>query len=236
MSFFLSTNRPLVNVVPVIQPSVKEQIVLAAERLFAAHGLEGVSLRQVSTAAGNGNNSAVQYHFGTRDRLIQAIFEYRLPDLNERRRVLAARHRPGDLRSWVECHIVPVLEQGEQRGSHYLSFVAKLQQTGQRDVFDQMSEEFRQPTRQFREGIAEYLAHIPEPLRGHRVAQATAFAVHAGSQRERAQLDGGHVLPFHLHVHDLIDGLVGFLSAPSSVPASTSDTFDASSLALPFHP
>ncbi|UGQ12347.1 TetR/AcrR family transcriptional regulator [Yinghuangia sp. ASG 101] len=219
-----------------IQPSVKEQIVLAAERLFAAHGLEGVSLRQVSTAAGNGNNSAVQYHFGSRDRLIQAIFEYRLPDLNERRRVLAARLRPNDLRSWVECHIVPVLEQGEQQGSHYLGFVAKLQQTGRRDVFDQMSDEFRQPTRTFREAIAEHLAHIPEPLRSHRVAQAMAFAVHAGSQRERAQLDGGHVLPFDLHVQDLIDGLVGFLSAPTSVPPSTSEGFDPTALALPFHP
>ncbi len=210
---------------------------LAAERLFAEHGLEGVSLRQVSTAAGNGNNSAVQYHFGNRDRLIQAIFEYRLPDLNERRRMLAARHRPEDLRTHVECHVLPVLEQGEQQGSHYLGFVAKLQQTGRRDVFDKLPDKYREPTRIFREGIAGYLAHIPEPLRSHRVAQAMGFAVHAGSQRERAQLQGGHVLPFDLHVQDLIDGLVGFLEAPTSLPPSSGrEALDPSALALPFHP
>ena len=50
-----------------------------------AGGLLGVSLRQIGAAAGNGNNSAVQYHFGTKDRLVQAVFEYRLPRLRERR-------------------------------------------------------------------------------------------------------------------------------------------------------
>jgi AcrR family transcriptional regulator len=59
----------------VIAPSTKEQIVLAAEGLFAERGIEGVSLRQIGAAAGNGNNSAVQYHFGTKERLVQAVFE-----------------------------------------------------------------------------------------------------------------------------------------------------------------
>ena len=36
--------------------SPKEQIVLAAERLIADHGVDGVSVRQIGAAAGNGNN------------------------------------------------------------------------------------------------------------------------------------------------------------------------------------
>src|SRR2546429_3278612 len=75
--------------------STKEQLVLTAERLFALHGLDGVSLRQISTEAGNANNSAVQYHFGSKERLIQAIFEYRIPALARRRRLLAME-RPAD--------------------------------------------------------------------------------------------------------------------------------------------
>ena len=78
----------------VIAPSTKEQIVLAAEALFAERGVEGVSLRQIGAAAGNGNNSAVQYHFGTKDRLVQSVFEYRLPRLRERRRPAARRTAP----------------------------------------------------------------------------------------------------------------------------------------------
>src|SRR3954462_1756002 len=90
--------------------STKEQIVLAAERLFAEHGIDGVSLRQVGAAAGNGNNSAVQYHFGSKDRLVQAVFEYRLPRMQERRALLIAEHRPDALRSWVSCLVRWMLE------------------------------------------------------------------------------------------------------------------------------
>ncbi|MGO4428218.1 TetR/AcrR family transcriptional regulator, partial [Streptomyces sp. MCAF7] len=86
-----------------VQPHAKEQLVLAAERLFAEHGLDGTSLRQMSAAAGNGNNTAVQYHFGSKARLIQAIFEYRLHDLNRRRDALVAQLGPRDIRGWLEC-------------------------------------------------------------------------------------------------------------------------------------
>src|SRR5580704_14552004 len=73
-----------------LPPSTKEQLVLTAERLFAVHGIDAVSLRQICAEAGNANNSAVQYHFGDKDRLLQAIFEYRIPHLMVRRNLLAA--------------------------------------------------------------------------------------------------------------------------------------------------
>lgn len=45
----------------------------AAERLYAEHGVFGMSNRQVSEAAGQGNNAAVGYHFGTKTDLVRAI-------------------------------------------------------------------------------------------------------------------------------------------------------------------
>jgi AcrR family transcriptional regulator len=218
-----------VPVVPSIPPSTKEQIVLAAERLFAAHGLDGVSLRQIGAAAGNANNSAVQYHFGPKDQLVRAIFEHRLPLLHERRRLLVEVRRPDDLRSWVECYVLPILEQGEQEGSHYLGFVAMLQQSAHRGVFDHVPEQVLESTRRFRHEVAALLPHVPEPLRSHRIAQALAFSVHATSDRERARAYGRPVLPFAVHVSDLLDGLVGFLEAPASAGAlaALGDTDDA---------
>ena len=97
--------------------SVREQIVRTAERLFAERGVDGVSLRQVSVEVGNGNNSAVQYHFGSKERLVQAIFEYRVPYLHERRRTLIALLRPADLRSWVECYLLPSSNSASRRRS-----------------------------------------------------------------------------------------------------------------------
>src|SRR6476660_9421294 len=124
--------------------STRAQIVLVAERLFADRGLDGVSLRQIGAEAGSGNHSAVQYHFGSKDDLVEAVFAQRLPYLMERRRILVAQHRPRDLRAWVECYVLPILEQGEQQDSRYLCFIAMLQQAGQRQPFDRLPGEFQE--------------------------------------------------------------------------------------------
>ena len=200
----------------VIAPSTKEQIVLVAERLFAARGIEGVSLRQIGAAAGNGNNSAVQYHFGTKDRLVQAVFEYRLPRLRERGAVLIAERRPDDLRSWVEHGIRVLLEQSELEGSNYMSFVATLYQYGRRDVLEQLPGDFLAGTKTYHDCLVGFMTHVDEPLRTHRIAQALALIVHAASDRERARAASKLVLPFAVAVGDLLDGMVGFLEAPVS--------------------
>jgi AcrR family transcriptional regulator len=200
----------------VVPSSTQEQIVLAAERLFAERGLDGVSLRQIGAVAGSGNHSVVQYHFGSKERLVQAIFEYRLPHLNERRRILVAQRHPDDLRSWLECYVLPILEQGEQKGSHYLTFIDMLQQHADRNIFDHIPAEFQEATRRFREQMGQFLSTIREPLRSHRIKQAIAFSMHAAADRERAQSVGLNVLSFAVHVADVLDGLVGFLEAPVS--------------------
>ncbi len=64
--------------------STKERILGAAETLFARHGFAGASLRQV-TAAAQVNLAAVNYHFGSKDNLIEEVFRRRLDDLNARR-------------------------------------------------------------------------------------------------------------------------------------------------------
>jgi AcrR family transcriptional regulator len=222
---------------PVVAPSTQEQIVRAAERLFARHGIEGVSLRQIGAAAGNGNNSAVQYHFGSKDQLIQAIFEDRLPRLHERRKLLIAERRPNDLRSWVECQLRAVMEQSEQPGSHYVSFVAMLRQCGRYDVFERLPAEIRDSTRAFHERLSTLLPHIAKPLRTHRITRAMAFIVDAAADRERARASGQHVLPFAVDVADLLDGMVGFLEAPVSASARAAlDDTDAASLTWPMFP
>ena len=75
-------------------PATALQLLLAAERLFAEHGLAGISLRQISIEAGSSNNSAIQYHFGSKDDLLRAIFAYRLGDLMQRRALLQGQGEP----------------------------------------------------------------------------------------------------------------------------------------------
>ena len=48
-----------------VQGDTRDQIIRAAEQLFAAHGIDGVSLREINRAAGQSNTGAVQYTSAT---------------------------------------------------------------------------------------------------------------------------------------------------------------------------
>ena len=64
--------------------NTKERILGAAEELFAQHGFAGTSLRQVTSRA-DVNIAAVNYHFGSKENLINEVFRRRLDELNAQR-------------------------------------------------------------------------------------------------------------------------------------------------------
>jgi AcrR family transcriptional regulator len=197
------------------------RIVLAAERLFALHGIDGVSLRQISAEAGSANNSAVHYHFGSKEGLIAAIFRHRLPQLISERRLLAARCDPDDLRSRFEAHYLPVLNLAEATDNYYVSFVEQLQRramTSGARVPDmpELPDEGQRSHDEFRRDLDALLAHLDEPLRRMRVTDAELLCIHTAADRERAVASGVEVPPFELFVSSLLDGVTGFLAAPAS--------------------
>jgi len=69
---------------PAPTSDTRDRILDAAERLFVEHGFDGTSMRMI-TGAANANLAAVNYHFGSKDALVQEVFRRRLADLNERR-------------------------------------------------------------------------------------------------------------------------------------------------------
>ncbi|MDI3405733.1 TetR/AcrR family transcriptional regulator [Streptomyces cavernicola] len=52
--------------------ATRQRLVKAAERLFAAHGVDAVSVRAINAAAGQGPAS-VHYHFGSKENLLAAV-------------------------------------------------------------------------------------------------------------------------------------------------------------------
>ena len=62
----------------------RDRILDVAERLFAEHGYSNVPTRQITDAAG-ANTAAAHYHFGSKDRLLEAVFRRRLDPLNRER-------------------------------------------------------------------------------------------------------------------------------------------------------
>src|SRR5438067_4246868 len=91
--------------------ATRDAILAAAERLFAEHGVVAVSNRQVSEAAGQGNNTAVGYHFGTKADLVRAIVRKHAEPIEQARlRMLTEIGDSTDLRDWVACLVRPTTE------------------------------------------------------------------------------------------------------------------------------
>lgn len=108
----------------------KGRIILAAEGLFAKGGIDGVSLRQIAGKAGQGNHHAVQYHFGSREGLVQAIFDYRMQQMEPMRgEMLAAAEARGalkDARTLIEVILLPQLTLVDANGNHsYANFLCQ---------------------------------------------------------------------------------------------------------------
>jgi AcrR family transcriptional regulator len=66
------------------QHETRTRILDAAEELFMLHGFEGTSMRQLTSRAGV-NLAAVNYHFGSKDALIEAVLRRRLDPMNAAR-------------------------------------------------------------------------------------------------------------------------------------------------------
>lgn len=112
------------------RPDPRERLLLAGEELIAERGMD-VPLRDVAAAAGQRNNSAVHYYFGSRDGLIRAILERRQEPLEARRLELLAEHeaRGGadEVRELVEILIRPMFHVPYETGStHYARFLEQV--------------------------------------------------------------------------------------------------------------
>jgi len=68
----------------------KDRILDAAESLFMEHGFEATSLRAITAAAG-ANLASVNYHFGSKEVLFQAVLTRRLDPMNQERLDLLTR-------------------------------------------------------------------------------------------------------------------------------------------------
>jgi AcrR family transcriptional regulator len=73
---------------PEREAATKAAVFAAAERLFALHGFQNVSVRDITAEAGV-NLASINYHFGSKDALLFEIFRRRTAELNrERARML----------------------------------------------------------------------------------------------------------------------------------------------------
>ncbi|WP_313398647.1 TetR family transcriptional regulator [Stenotrophomonas sp.] len=109
--------------------STKDRILGAAEELFAQYGFAGTSLRQVTSHA-DVNIAAVNYHFGSKDNLVNEVFRRRMDEMTAARlgQLEQARStQPGDLRAVLAAFVEPALAlaQDRQSGGAFVRVIAR---------------------------------------------------------------------------------------------------------------
>ena len=197
----------------------RDAILLAAERLLAEYGMHGASLRQISEAAGQKNPSAIHYHFGSREQLIEAVFIHRMEGINPKRVAWLERLKQQDklqsIRDLVCVMVWPLAEEIHPRedGNFYVQFLVRANReqlltieiapiqllTGWLDALKYLKEN---------------LSFLPEPIATARLRTASEQCLYGLAEIEAEKLGGSS--DFNYRVESLIDMISGGLQAPVS--------------------
>ncbi|MGZ6986929.1 MAG: TetR family transcriptional regulator [Ilumatobacteraceae bacterium] len=197
----------------------REAILTAAEKLFAEHGVYAVSNRQVSEAAGQGNNAAVGYHFGTKTDLVREIeHRHRVPIERLRERMVAEAGDSTELRDWVGCLVRPLTDHLAELGNPtwYARFAAQAMADPAyhkivvRDALSSPS------LVQVIDRISRCLPDLPEEVRSERNVMARNLLMHTCAERERAMSENASSSRSSWQAASvgLIDAIVGLWLAP----------------------
>lgn len=205
--------------------TTRRQLILAAERLFADSGIDGVSLRQINVAAGQKNSSAAHYHFGSKSALILSIYQHRMVSVNQRRiaqlRQIKAAGRQHDIRALVEAIINPIVAEidADDTGGSYIRFMAQAMGHPQLDLAELWKQEHSGGMVETITLLHEALdATIPAPLVGQRFGLAFVQIIHSLADREKLRHSATAVFEIDtaLFLNNLIDAVAGSMAAPVS--------------------
>ncbi|MCX2729812.1 TetR family transcriptional regulator [Saccharopolyspora sp. NFXS83] len=197
----------------------RESILVAAERMFAEHGVITVSNRQVSEAAGQGNNAAVGYHFGTKADLVRAIVRKRSAPIEAIRvGMVAELGADAGVRDWVACLVRPSLEHLAELGNPtwFARFGAQVMtDPALRPIM--VEEALSAPSlRQIIDALHRCLPAMTDEVRAERGDMARQLMVHMSAERERALAEGAGTprASWSGAAAGLIDALCGLWLAP----------------------
>ena len=141
------------------QFSTKDRILGAAEELFAQFGFGGTSLRQVTSRA-DVNIAAVNYHFGSKENLVNEVFRRRMDAMSEHRlaALAAAREQtPGQLEPILAAFVEPALAMAQDRhgGADFIRVIARAYAESDASLRKFLSDRYGHVLREFAKAIAD---------------------------------------------------------------------------------
>lgn len=207
--------------------ATKAKIIATAERLFAERGIGAVSLAEINTASEQRNRNAVQYHFGNKQNLIQAIFEKHAPTVHDHREALLdsieASSNTCSLDDLVSVLVIPVAEKlnDPDGGEAYVRINAELAFSNTNEFYSPEDSEPLYTNREVRLGklLSQRLQHLDPGVLQLRMALAVDLMFHtlADHAELRHQLSESNPLTHTpLVVSHVIDSITALLESPPS--------------------
>ncbi|NOW48894.1 AcrR family transcriptional regulator [Novosphingobium sp. SG751A] len=129
--------------------ATRQAILDAAEWSFAAHGFDGVPLRDVAAMAGQ-KLGTISYHFKTKEELFHTVVSRRAAILHSHRAQQLAAHAAPTLEQLLDAFLNPIVERieaGEPGWRSYARILADIAQDPRRS--DLVEALFGDPSRRF---------------------------------------------------------------------------------------
>jgi AcrR family transcriptional regulator len=210
-------------------PETKQQILDAAETLFAEQGIGAVPLRRIIAEA-HVNAAAIHYHFGSKEELVKAVFERRFGPVNQQRIELLDQiaervgHGQPDIGDVCYAIVAPPLRlgQGTASGQLFRSLAGRLMTEPQymELVF---SELFVEVDRRWDALLARALPDLPEDIRVWRKFMATGSMVFVLREQDLIQKMSGGLCDTS-DVEGTIRRLVQFMAVGMKAPVAEVET------------
>jgi AcrR family transcriptional regulator len=204
--------------------ATRARIISTAELLFAEKGVASVSLNEITRAAGQKNRNAVHYHFGSKEALVQAIFEKHWAPISAQRTAMIESINQGTaitLQDVANTLVLPVAARfdDEDGGIAYIRISAQLAAASMLNYFHQDKDSDASPGYgpDMTSLWAPFLQHLPKPVQDQRMSLVVGMLFHGLADHAIYRASGeGDLANTELMVSNLIDCLCAVLSAPVS--------------------
>jgi AcrR family transcriptional regulator len=209
---------------PLDASRTREKLIDEAARAFAAHGVYGASLIDITRRAGQKNRGALHYHFGSRAGVLSAVLERHVDFLARREGELleiALNQPDDDVKSVIEAIVRPATELAESgwRGRCFLVILAELVEEDPNSLDADVSAALeRTGGYAVYDLLAKRMADVGPDVRAERFALATGFILRAVADRARVRGRRGRRGRPQLEHEEFVQNLVAMLAAAMSAP------------------
>jgi len=202
------------------------------------HGFEATSLRALTTAAGV-NLAAVNYHFGSKEELFQAVLTRRLDPMNQARLELLTRLEANAARRPVSCEsiltalLIPALKLArdpQRGGKDFLRLLGRAYADPAPFIRRFLSEQYGLVIARYKAAFARALPHLPRKelsWRLHFIMGALSYTL-AGTDALKliAELNPHETANDEILLRRLAPFLLAGLTAPLPAMSAVSQALD----------